>query len=67
MNNFANANFFRRMALALLALPCFVGGGHFRQMQPMTMRKSAKCARFGLLPFSTLIGLKGIITENPTR
>lgn len=26
MNNFANANFFRRMALALLALPCFVGG-----------------------------------------
>ena len=30
------------------------------------MRKSAKCARFGLLPFSTLIGLKRIITEIPT-
>ena len=66
MNYFKNAKFFRRMALALLVLPCFVGGGHFRQMRPMSMRKSAKCARFGLLPFSTLIGLKRIITEIPT-
>lgn len=26
MNYFKNAKFFRRMALALLVLPCFVGG-----------------------------------------
>ena len=65
MNNFANANFFRRMALALLALPCFVGG-HFRQMRPMAMRKSAKCARFGFPQLTILIGLKRLITETPT-
>lgn len=66
MNYFKNAKFFRRMALALLVLPCFVGG-QIRQMPPMAMRKSAKCARFGFPQLKILIGLKRFITETPTR
>ena len=46
MNYFKNAKFFRRMALALLVLPCFVGGGIF-----------GKCGRWLCVKARNALGL----------